>query len=188
VDAGIELWTKYLEMVREIVSTATKVGYLASRGQWDTPLSRKLREVASQAGISLLGPPLASPISEAEYRPVLLAMAQERASAVIVGPQTENFGCRWAIVGLAEETRLPTVYPFREFVEVGGLMSYGTNVPGNFRRLAGYVDRILRGASPSDLPINGATKLELVLNTRTAKALGLTIPPTLLARADEVIE
>src|SRR5262249_9525352 len=74
VDAGIELWTKYLEMVREIVPTATKVGFLVSRGQWDTPLSRKLREVAGQAGISLLGPPVASPISEAAYRPVLLAM------------------------------------------------------------------------------------------------------------------
>jgi putative ABC transport system substrate-binding protein len=119
---------------------------------------------------------------------VLLAMAQEHAGAVIVSYQSENFGYRRAIVGLAEETRLPMVYPFREFVEVGGLMSYGTNIPDAFGRLAGYVDRILKGARPGDLPIYQATKLELILNIKTANALGLPFPTSLLVRADEVIE
>jgi putative tryptophan/tyrosine transport system substrate-binding protein len=187
-DAGIELWAKYLQMVRETVPMATKVGFLASRQRWDQAQGRTLSEIADQAGILLLGPPLASPINEAEYRRVLLAMAQEHAGAVIVSSQTENFGYRRAIVGLAEETRLPMVYPFREFVEVGGLMSYGTDIPGTFRRLAGYVARILEGARPGDLPIYQATKLELVLNMKTAKALGLTFPTSLLVRADEVIE
>ena len=174
VDAGIELVAKYLEMVRETVPMATKVGFLATREAWDQAQRRTLSEIAGRAGILLLGPPLASPINEAEYRRVLLAMAQEHAGAVIVSTQTENFGYRRAIVGLAEETRLPMFYPYREFVEVGGLMSYGTDIPDAFRRLAGYVDRILKGARPGDLPIYQATKLELVLNMKTAKALGLT--------------
>jgi ABC-type uncharacterized transport system substrate-binding protein len=188
VDAGIELMAKYIEMVRETIPMATKVGFLASREVWDTAQGGTLSETAGQAGISLLGPPLASPINEGEYRRVLLAMAQEHADAVIVSYQTENFGYRRAIVGLAEEISLPMVYPFREFVEVGGLMSYGTNIPDAFGRLAGYVDRILKGARPGDLPIYQATKLELILNMKTAKALGLPFPTSLLVRADEVIE
>jgi putative ABC transport system substrate-binding protein len=187
-DAGVELVAKYLQMVRETVPMATKMGFLASQVVWDQAPGRTLREIAGQTGILLLGRPLASPINEGEYRRVLLAMAQEHADAVIVSSQTENFGYRWAIVGLAEETRLPMVYPYREYVEVGGLMSYGTNIPDAFRRLAGYVDRILKGARPGDLPFYQATKLELVLNMKTAKALGLTFPTSLLVRADEVIE
>jgi len=188
VDAGIGLVAKYFEMVRETVPLATKVGFLATRQDWDQARRRTLSEITGQAGVLLLGPPLASPINEGEYRRVLLTMAQEHAGAVIVSGQTENFGNRWAIVGLAEETRLPMVYPYREFVEVGGLMSYGTNIPDAFRRLAGYVDRILERARPGYLPIYQATKLELVLNMKTAKALGLTFPTSLLVRADEVIE
>jgi putative tryptophan/tyrosine transport system substrate-binding protein len=188
VDAGIELVAKYLEMVRETVPMATKVGFLATREAWDQAQRRTLSEIAGQAGILILGPPLASPINEGEYQRVLLAMAQEHANAVIVSTQTENFGHRQAIVGLAEETRLPMFYPYREYVEVGGLMSYGPDIPDAFRRLAGYVDRILKGSRPGDLPIYQATKLELVLNMKAARALGLTFPTSLLGRADEVIE
>jgi putative ABC transport system substrate-binding protein len=113
MDAGIELMAKYIEMVRETLPMATKVGFLASREVWDTAQGRTLNETAGQAGISLLGPPLASPINEGEYRRVLLAMAQEHAGAVIVSYQTENFGYRRAIVGLAEETRLPRPHELR---------------------------------------------------------------------------
>jgi putative ABC transport system substrate-binding protein len=95
---------------------------------------------------------------------------------------------RRRLVDLAAKSRLPTVFPYRESVDVGGLMAYGPNIPDLFRRAATYVDKILKGAKPGDLPVEQPTRFELVINLKTAKALGLTIPPPLLARADQIIE
>jgi ABC-type uncharacterized transport system substrate-binding protein len=95
---------------------------------------------------------------------------------------------RSRIVESVARTRLPAMYAFRQFVDAGGLMSYGPNVPESFRRAAVYVDKILKGAKPADLPVEQPTKFELVINLKTAKALGLTIPPSLLARADQIID
>jgi putative ABC transport system substrate-binding protein len=95
---------------------------------------------------------------------------------------------RSLIISLAAQHRLPATYPFRSFVADGGLISYGSDSVGPHRQAAGYVDRILKGEKPADLPVQGATKYELAINLKTAKALGLTVPPSLLARADEVIE
>jgi putative ABC transport system substrate-binding protein len=115
-------------------------------------------------------------------------ITKARAGALTVLPSTMFLNERRRIVDMVTKTRLPAVYTSREFVDAGGLMSYGANIADNFRRAATFVDRILKGAKPGDLPVEQPTKFELVINLKTAKALGLTIPPSLLLRADQVIE
>ena len=116
------------------------------------------------------------------------ALAREANGGLMVLPDIGMTNHREALIALAAHHRVPAVYPFRYFAASGGLMSYGTDMAEVFRRAAGYVDRILKGEKPADLPIQSPTKYELVINLKTAKALGLAIPPTLLALANEVIE
>ena len=115
-------------------------------------------------------------------------MTRARAGALIVLGSSMFFTERRRLVDLAAKHRLPAVYPSREFVDAGGLMAYGANLADLHRRAATYVDKILKGTKPGDLPVERPTKFELVINLKTAKALGLTIPPSLLQRADQVIE
>jgi putative ABC transport system substrate-binding protein len=116
------------------------------------------------------------------------AIKTHRIQAVVIGGGSLIWTERARIVALAGQHRLRTMAPWRAYVDAGGLMAYGTNLPELYRRAATYVDRILKGAKPADLPVEQPTKFELVINLKTAKALGLTIPPSLLARADQVIE
>ena len=115
-------------------------------------------------------------------------MTRARAGALTVLTSVMFVNERRRLVELAAKNRLPAVYPQRDFVDAGGLMSYGANGPDLFRRAATYVDKILKGAKPADLPVEQPTKFELIINLKAAKALGLTIPPSLLQRADEVIQ
>ena len=115
-------------------------------------------------------------------------MTRARAGALTVLVSPMFFGERRRLVDLAAKNRLPAVYPWREFVDAGGLMAYGPNLPDLSRRAATYVDKILKGAKPGDLPVEQPTKFELVINLKAAKALGLTIPPSVLGRADHIIE
>jgi putative tryptophan/tyrosine transport system substrate-binding protein len=114
-------------------------------------------------------------------------MAEAHADALLMQPSGLFFTRRTEIVDLAVQTRLPGIFDVREFAEAGGLMAYGNSLPAVFYRVATYVDKILKGAKPAELPVEQAMKFELVINLKTAKALGLTIPPTLLFQADEVI-
>ena len=123
-----------------------------------------------------------------EFESAFAAMVRERANGVVVATDPVVVGPRSQVVLLAARSRLPVVYGLREFAEVGGLMSYGPNIATQFRRAAIYVDKILKGAKPADLPIEQPTTFELVINLKTAKALGLTIPQSLLQRADQVIQ
>jgi len=116
------------------------------------------------------------------------AMIKERAGALLVLPDPLLLTKRPEIANLAVRNRLPTIFARRENVEAGGLLCYGSSLPDQFRYAATYVDKILKGAKPANLPIEQATKFDLIINLKTAKALGLTIPPSVLARADEVIQ
>jgi putative ABC transport system substrate-binding protein len=188
VDAGVEIWGKRLQILREAIPTASRVGYLASRGVWENPDGAAVQEAAKRAGISLVGPLLEGAIEEGEYRRVFEAMMQERVDALVVSDQAEHYTNRRLIVELAERTGLPALYPYREHVELGGLMAYTFDLVDLWRRSAGYIDQILKGAKPGEIPVYQATKFELVINMKAANAIGLTIPPALVLRADEVIE
>ena len=146
------------------------------------------KEASNWLGVTLVGPPFDHPIDEDGYRRVFVAFAEDRAEAVAVAEENENLSNYKLIIELAEEYRLPAMYPFKMCVEAGGLMSYGYDFPAQGRYIANAVVQILKGTKPSDIPIFQPTKFELAFNLKTAKALGLTVPPELLATADEVIE
>lgn len=147
--------------------------------------SFKETSLAARAlGVQLHDVPVRSP---QELDGAFTTMTREHLGAFLTLPDPMFWNRRTQIADLAARSRLPAIFPEREFVEAGGLMSYGPNVPDMVRRAAGFVDRILRGAKPGDLPIERPTRFQLVINLKTAKALGLTIPQSLLLQADEVI-
>jgi len=181
---SVDLSSKRIELLKELFPALHRAGVL-----WN-PLNSALQFAATEAAARALGVVIVS--GEAQS-PSAISSAVERlaqggAAAIIVLPDAMFWNERTAVVGLAAERRLAGIYPEREFVEEGGLLAYGPSVPENFRRAASYVDRILRGAKPAELPIEQPVKFELVINLKTAKALGIEVPPTLLAPADEVIE
>jgi putative tryptophan/tyrosine transport system substrate-binding protein len=190
-DAGEEIWGKRLGLLRELIPAASRVGFLVTRSEKHaagSPVGVAMRDAAQQAGISLVGPALEGAIQEADYRRLFEVLTQERADALIVADQAENHTNSQLIIRLAEQSRLPAMFPLRFYAEQGGLIAYGIDELDLARRAAGYIVRILKGARPSELPIDQATKIELIINLKTAKTLGLTVPQILLAGADEVIE
>jgi putative ABC transport system substrate-binding protein len=181
-EADTGLMAKRFEFVKETIPRVSRVAALWDPGQ-DAAIGRaRLDETAAAVGVRLIL------LEFQDDLDALLATAvREGAQALVTAGGGRMFRRRTELVALAAKHRLPDFHYVREFVEAGGLMSYAPSLPGNYRRGAGYVDRILKGAKPADLPVEQPTKFELVINLRTAKALGLTIPPAVLARADEVI-
>jgi putative tryptophan/tyrosine transport system substrate-binding protein len=188
IDAGLEIWGKRLELLRQIVPTSSKIGFLVSRSYWNSPMGLAMRDAASRAGISLLVPPFDMPIQEAKYRLVLSSMVQDGVAALIVHDQPENLANRRLIINLAKQVRLPAIYPFREFVEVGGLVAYAIDWAEVYQQIVRQIDQIFKGVKPADIPFYQATRFALIINLKTAKALGIEMPSSLLAQADEVIE
>jgi putative tryptophan/tyrosine transport system substrate-binding protein len=188
VDAGSEIQGKFLELLREAVPNASRIGFLIPRETWDLPYGRAMREVAQRQGILLLSMGLNSPIDEAEYRRVFREAEQDGVDAVVVANTAENSAHSRLVVDWANESRIPAIYPGFDYVEKGGLMAYALDLVHDFRVAAEVIARVLRGENPGDIPFQQSTKFNLKLNLKTARALNLTFPPTLLALADEVIE
>jgi len=178
--------TKRLELVKETLPRAARVAVLWNPGNVEAKLQRQPLEAAAQVqGIRLRFVEARLP---GQIELAFTVMARERADVVLVSADPMFTSEYRRVVEMAARTRLPAVYPFRNVAEAGGLMSYGTDLSAIYRSAAIYVDKILSGAKPADLPVQQPTKFELVINMKTAKALGLTIPPTVLLRADLVLE
>ena len=187
VDGGLEILGKRIGLLVEAASKPSNAGYLASRGNWERPIGEAAREAAKRAGISMRGELLAH-FNDDEYRRLFGALKQDRIDAIIVSEESEHITYRELLVELVANSSVPAVYPYREFVEVGGLISYSIDLAAAYRRLANLVDEILKGANPADIPFYQQTKFQLIINLKTAKTLGLELPAMLLGRADEVIE
>jgi putative ABC transport system substrate-binding protein len=182
---GSESTTKGLELLKEAVPKAQRVAVLWNAANPSGPALPELTAAARSLGLQLQ---LLGVRGPDEFDGAFAAMARERAEALLVISEA-MFARHYArLAQLAMKGRLPSMHGFKEYVEAGSLMSYGTSVDGLFRRAAAFVDRILKGAKPADLPVEQPTQFELVINLKTAKALGVTIPPALLLRADQVIE
>jgi putative ABC transport system substrate-binding protein len=184
-----ELVGKRLELLKQAVPGVSRVAVLWQPGgqgeRTDKDMLKRADVAARALGVRLQVVEVRGP---ADFDRAFSVMTKARAGALTVLPSNIFSNERRRLVDLAAKNRLPAVYPWREFVDAGGLMAYGANRADGYRRAATYVDKILKGAKPADLPVEQSTKFELVINLKTAKALGLTIPPSLLARADEVIQ
>jgi putative ABC transport system substrate-binding protein len=177
---------KWLELLKEVAPQVERIGFMLHP---ETPALIKYFKSAEALAPALKIRLTALGVHDAdEIERALTAFAAELHGGVVVGPHAATLTNRDLIVALAARLRLPTLYPLAFFARAGGLMSYGFDPVSQFQQGAGYVDRILRGAKPADLPVQYPTKLQLAINLKTAKALGLTIPESFLLRADEVIE
>jgi putative ABC transport system substrate-binding protein len=182
--AGTVLAGKRLELIREAVPRATRIAVLATGESFSSAQSQEAQKAAAALRVKLV----IVQLQGTDYDRAFATMVAERADALFVLMSPALTRDRQQIIDRAAKHRLPAIYEWREHVEVGGLMSYGGSIVELSRRAAVYVDKILKGAKPADLPIEQPTKFEFVINLKTAKGLGLTIPPSLLQRADEVIQ
>src|SRR5215831_14976333 len=184
--AGLEMFAKQLELLKETVAKIRRVAILSNPTNAYHQLAiRELNVAARSLGVQLQ---LLEARGPNEFDGAFAAMAKERVGALLVLSDVMLNSHRTRLADLAARNRLPAVYGVRESVEVGGLMSYGPSFLDLYRRAATYVDKILKGAKPAELPVERPTKFELVISMKTAKALGLTIPQSVLLRADEVIQ
>jgi ABC-type uncharacterized transport system substrate-binding protein len=182
---NVELNSKRLELIKQLVPGLTRVAVLRNPTvAIHATFWQETAAAAEKLGVALQPIQVRGP----EDFDAAFAAARDNAQALLAFDDAMTIAYRSRVVALAASSRLPAMYGFREFPDDGGLMSYGPNFVILFQRAATFVDKVLKGAKPADLPVEQPTKFELVINTKAAKALGLTVPPSLLARADEVIE
>jgi putative tryptophan/tyrosine transport system substrate-binding protein len=187
IDAAVGVYGKHLELLREMLPNMSRLGIVTLKLYWErakTPVEK----FANDLGIAVVGPFLERPVTDTEIRRVLAAMSEERVQALDVIHVSEVFSHTPLIVQLAKEYRLPSVYFYRYFAQIGGLMAYDYGLSDLGGIIADQIDQILKGTKPGDIPIYQAQNYKLSINLNTAKALGITVPQSLLARADEVFE
>jgi len=178
---------KWLELLKEIAPRLARVAFLFNPAQAPTAVYylNSLKAAAESLGLEAISAPVRD-VSEIES--VMMKQGGPTNGGLVMAPDGFLVAHRVEIISMAAKYRLPAVYPFRLFAEVGGLLSYGADLPNEWRRAASYVDRILKGVNPGELPVQAPVKFELVINLKTARALGVDVPPTVLSRADELIE
>ena len=185
-DAGVEIFGKRLEIFAEAVPRLVNVVFISVRENGSE--AKAAQEAAQKLGISLINAPLGSTVTEAEYRRIFNSIQQDQVDGVLFSAETEHYPYRVLLVELAQKICLPAIYASSDQVEAGGLMSYAVDGKAALRTLAMQAVEVLNGAHPGDMRFIQAVRFELVINRKTAKALGLELPATLLARADRVIE
>ena len=187
LDAGIEIWGKRLELLKEAIPSTTKAAFLGMREGWEGSPEQVLSGAAGRLGISLVFmlPQKGTP---SEIERVFAAMEQQRPDAVLISGEGDLYANRQLIAALASKNGLPVMCPYRDYVEAGALMAYAVDLAELLRRMADDVHQILKGAKPGDIPIYQPVKFELLINLKTAKALGVSFSHPLLASAAEIIE
>ena len=179
-----EFETKRLQLLKEAVPNATRIAFLGMKQVWDSPAGQAVQDAARMLGLTLIHVEHAPD----SYAHAFAQMTRDRPDALFVAYHPVNYANRQLIAEFAAKQRIPGIYPYREAVMAGGLMSYSVSSTDLYRRAAGLVDKILKGAKPADIPVERPTKLEFWISLKTAKVLGLEIPENLIALADEVIE
>jgi putative tryptophan/tyrosine transport system substrate-binding protein len=187
VDAGPTIYGKRVALLHEMFPGMTKLAFLTSRFQWQGQVSA-VRAAAKMFGADVVDLPFDLPTSETVFRDAIAKGRSEGANAIMVGDNPDTITNRVLIADLIGQAGWPAIYPFAEFVDAGGLMAYSFDLVELFERAADDIHAILGGANPGDIPFYQASKFELSLNLKTAKALSLNVPPTLLAAADKVVE
>jgi putative tryptophan/tyrosine transport system substrate-binding protein len=188
VDAGLELYGKRLALLVEVRPNVSAVAYLSSHENWNRPTGAALRTAAQQAGMALAHVDLGNSFNEATYSAAFTWIQNARIDALLVSDEADHNANVNTLTKLAASARIPTMYPFRDLAVGGGLMAYCIDLLDAFRYAGGQIAEILRGENPAEIPIYQPTKFQLIINTKAAQQIGLEIPPSLLARADEVIE
>jgi putative ABC transport system substrate-binding protein len=184
IDGGPEIAGKRLQLLKELLPRISRVAVLASRDELATEGSQGTETAASRLGLKLL----VAKHTPTQYEDAFALIARERPGALLVAQSAPNYANRRQIVDFVARSRLSAMYPNREFVDIGGLISYGPEVAVLAGRAAQYVDRILKGENPANLPVERPTKFELVINLQTAKTLGLTVPASLRLQASQIVE
>jgi putative tryptophan/tyrosine transport system substrate-binding protein len=186
INAGIEIQAKRLEILKEAIPSANKVGHLLSGG-WDDGTGRSMREAGRRLAVDVIGIELPV-VNDAQLQRAFAEMAQQKIDAALVDEGGSFLAERAAMVEQAGKYRIPAIYPYRDYVEQGGLIAFAPDLAEVAERLASDVHQILNGANPGDIPFYQPSKFKMIINLKTSKALGIDFPPALLSRADEVIE